>query len=374
MRFKGVAKVDKRTKNLVKRIKPGEIAIIDHKDIDEVSARGLIDARVKAVVNASRSISGKYPNQGPLALVRAGIILVDNVGKDVMTLEDGQEIVIEVGNVYLDDARIGSGQVLDEEIIKQLLVESEANYTTEVQKFIYNTMEYAQKEIDLIIKGIENPDLKTKFQGRHALIVVRGHDYKEDLSAIRSYIGEIKPVLVGVDGGADALLEAGYKPDIIVGDMDSVTDRALQCGAEIVVHAYVDGRAPGLERVRNLGIESVTVRAPGTSEDVAMLLAYQNEASLIVAVGTHSNVIDFLEKGRKGMGSTFLVRTKVGSILVDAKGVNKLYKSSLRPKHVAGIVLAALIPLAVIFFVSPVSHQFARLLVLRIKLIFSMFS
>jgi uncharacterized membrane-anchored protein len=180
--------------------------------------------------------------------------------------------------------------------------------------------------------------------------------------------------LVGVDGGADALLEAGYRPDIIVGDMDSVTDRALRCGAELVVQAYTDGRAPGLERINNLGIDSVVVRAPGTSEDVAMLLAYQNGAQLIVAVGTHSNVIDFLEKGRKGMASTFLVRTKIGSILVDAKGVNKLYKSSLRLKHVAGIVLAALIPLVVIFFVSPTSHQLARLLVLRIKLMLSMFS
>lgn len=374
MKVKGIAKVDKRTKNLVKRIQPQEIAVIDHKDIDEVSAKSLIEARVKAVVNANQSISGKYPNKGPLGLIQAGIILVDNVGKDVMSLEDGQEIIIEEGNVFLDGTQLGAGQILDEPIIKQMMENSEANYATEVQKFIYNTMEYAQKDIDLIVKGIENPELKTDFQDRHSLIVVRGHDYKEDLYAIQSYIREVKPVLVGVDGGADALLEFGYKPDIIVGDMDSVTDRALQCGAEIVVHGYMDGTAPGLERVQELGIDSVVVRAPGTSEDVAMLLAYQKGASLIVAVGTHSNVIDFLEKGRKGMGSTFLVRTKIGSILVDAKGVNKLYKSSLRPKHIVGIVLAALIPLTVIFFVSPVSRQFGRLLMLRLKLIFSVFT
>lgn len=374
MRIKGVVKVDKRTKNLVKRIKPQEIAVIDHQDIDEVSARGLIAARVKAVINASSSISGKYPNPGPLALVQAGIILVDAAGEDVMTLEDGQEILMDEGSIYCGSAKIGEGTILDQDTIKDLMQQSEANYTLEVQKFIYNTMEYAQKEIDIIVKGIENPELKTQFAGRHSLIVVRGHDYKEDLAAIQSYIEEVKPVLVGVDGGADALLEFGYKPDIIVGDMDSVTDRALRCGAEIVVHAYTDGRAPGLERVKNLGMDPVVVRAPGTSEDVAMLLAYQKGTQLIVAVGTHSNVIDFLEKGRKGMASTFLVRTKIGSILVDAKGVNKLYKSSLRLKHVAGIVLAALIPLAVIFFVSPESHQLARLLVLRIKIMLSMFT
>ena len=374
MKIKGTVRVDKRTKNLVKRIKPQQIAVIDHQDIDEVSARGLISARVRAVINASRSISGKYPNPGPLALVQAGIIMVDNAGSNVMTLEDDQEIFIDQGNIYLSDKKIAEGTILTEDTINFLMKESEENYTAEVQKFIYNTLDYAQKEIDIIVKGIENPPLRTQFEGHHSLIVVRGHDYKEDLAAIKSYIEEVKPVLVGVDGGADALLEAGYKPDMIVGDMDSVTDRALKCGAELVVHAYTDGRAPGLERIKNLGMDCVVVRAPGTSEDVAMMLAYQNGTQLIVAVGTHSNVIDFLEKGRKGMASTFLVRTKIGQILVDAKGVNKLYRSSLRLKHVAGIVLAALIPLTVIFFVSPVSHQLARLIVLRLKLMLSMFS
>lgn len=371
MKTKGLVKVDKRTKNLVKRINPYEIAVIDHEDIDEVSARGLIGARVKMVINASKSISGKYPNPGPLALVQSGIILVDNAGKNVMKLHDGDEIWVEDGMVYQGEALIGSGMVLDADFIKQLMKESEKNYTLEVEKFINNTLDYAKKEIDIIVKDIQVPELRTNLQNRHALIVVRGHDYKEDLHAIKSYIQEVKPVLIGVDGGADALLEAGYQPDIIVGDMDSVTDRALKSGAELIVHGYTDGRAPGLERVRNLGIECSVVKAPGTSEDVAMLLAYQKGSQLIVAVGTHSNVIDFLEKGRKGMASTFLVRTKIGSILVDAKGVNKLYKSSLRLKHVVGLVFAALIPLTVIFFVSPSTHQLARLLVLRIKLMLS---
>lgn len=371
MKIKGFVQVDKRTKNLVKRIKPNEIAVIDHQDIDEVSARGLIGARVRMVINASRSISGRYPNPGPLALIQAGINLVDNCGPKVMELADGEEVVVEDGLVFLKDVLIASGQVLDIDDVRNLMKESEKNYAVEVEKFVLNTLDYAKKEIDIIVKEIQVPVLKTTIQGRHTLIVVRGHDYKEDLNAIRSYIEEVKPVLIGVDGGADALLEAGYQPDIIVGDMDSVTDRALKSGAELIVHAYTDGRAPGLERVQNLGINCSVVKAPGTSEDVAMLLAYQKGTQLIVAVGTHSNVIDFLEKGRKGMASTFLVRTKIGSILVDAKGVNKLYKSSLRLKHVVGLVVAALIPLMVIFFVSPATHQLARLLVLRIKLMLS---
>ncbi|NLO89669.1 MAG: hypothetical protein GX088_04995 [Clostridia bacterium] len=369
MIINGIARVDKRTKNLVKRLQPNEIAIIDHQDIDEIAADSLIASKVKAVVNASESISGRYPNPGPLKIIEAGILLVDSVGKGIMEkIEEGQEITIISGDIYVGDKLIASGRILTLEEVKELMEESEENFNKELEKFIDNTLEYAKKEMKFILNGIEAPDLKTKFKGKHALIVVRGHDYKKDLKTIRSYIKEVKPVLVGVDGGADALLEAGYKPDIIVGDMDSVSDRALKCGAELVVHAYPDGRAPGLDRVRKLGIDAVVVRAPGTSEDLAMLLAYQKGAQLIVAVGTHSNVFDFLEKGRKGMASTFLVRVKVGSILVDAKGVNKLYKSSIKFRYLAGIIAAALIPFLVIFIVSPVTHQLARLIVLQIKL------
>jgi len=369
MIIKGTARVDRRTKNLVKRLQPNEIAVIDHQDIDEIAAESLVASKIKAVVNASESISGRYPNPGPLKIIKAGILLVDCAGKEIMEeIEEGQEITINSGNIYVGDKLIASGRILTLEKVKKLMEESEENFNKELERFIDNTLEYAKKEMKVILRGIEAPELKTNFKGKHTLIVVRGHDYKKDLKTIRSYIKEVRPVLVGVDGGADALLEAGYKPDIIIGDMDSVSDRALKCGAELVVHAYPDGRAPGLERVRKLGIDAVVVRAPGTSEDVAMLLAYQKGTQLIVAVGTHSNVFDFLEKGRKGMASTFLVRVKVGSILVDAKGVNKLYKSSIKFRYLAGIIAAALIPFLVIFIVSPVTHQLARLIVLQIKL------
>jgi len=372
MRIKGTVRVDKRTKDLIKRLNPGEIAVIDHKDIDEIAAQGLISSRVRAVVNAGPSISGKYPNPGPLAIVKAGIVLIDAVGNHVMEcIQEGQEIVLEKGSIYVEGRLVAAGNVLDVNQIKILMEKSEENFTQEVEKFIHNTMEYAKKEIDIIIKGIEVPELRTRFKNRHALVVVRGHGYKKDLQTIKSYIKDVQPILIGVDGGADALLDAGYLPHLIVGDMDSVSDRALRCGAELVVHAYPDGGAPGMARLNELGAICKVVKAPGTSEDVAMLMAYQEGAQLIAAVGAHSSVVDFLEKGRPGMASTFLVRTKIGSILVDAKGVNKLYRSSLRFWHVAGIVAAALIPFAVIFIVSPTTHQLARLIVLQIKLMLS---
>lgn len=257
---------------------------------------------------------------------------------------------------------------MDKNKIEELLNIGYDNIENELEGFIENTLEYAKKEKGLVTGKIPIPKTKTKIKDKHVLIVVRGRDYKMDLEAIKSYIDEVKPILIGVDGGGDALLEFGYIPHIVVGDMDSVTDKCLKSAKEIIVHAYPDGRAPGLQRVKDLGLEASIFPAPGTSEDIAFLLAYDNGADLIVAVGTHTNMIDFLEKGRSGMSSTFLVRLKVGSILVDAKGVNKLYHSSFKLKYVVGITIAALIPILVITFMHPLLRELLLLLKIRIRM------
>jgi uncharacterized membrane-anchored protein len=222
------------------------------------------------------------------------------------------------------------------------MVEARAGLHTQLEAFAANTMEYLLKERALLLDGVGVPDVRTDFTGRHALVVVRGYDYREDLAVLRPYIREFRPILVGVDGGADALLEAGYTPNVIVGDMDSVSDEALRCGAEVVVHAYADGHAPGLQRVQDLGISGVVFPAAGTSEDVALLLADEKGASLIVAVGTHATLVEFLDKGRQGMASTFLTRLRVGGKLVDAKGVSRLYRRRISGWSLVLLVLASL--------------------------------
>ena len=236
-------------------------------------------------------------------------------------------------------------------------------------RFVDNTLAYARKEVELIAGTVPVPPLKTRIEGRHALVVVRGFNYKEDLQAIRPYINEVRPVLIGVDGGADALREFGYRPDIVIGDMDSVSDQALREAKDVVVHAYPNGEAPGLKKVKELGIPAVTLPLPGTSEDVAMLLAYEKGARLIVAVGTHSNVLDFLEKGRRGMGSTFLVRLKVGAILVDAKGVSQLYRSRVKFRYLLQVVAAALLPFAAVVIISPSIRQLLRLIIIQFRVL-----
>ena len=359
----GVARLDRRTKDLTKRLRPGDIAIIDHVDIDRVSADALVTCRVAAVVNASKSISGRYPNLGPEILLAGGIPLVDDVGSDVFSaVREGDVVRLDEGTLYVEDRVVAKGVEQDAESITAAMAEARAGLHTQLEAFAANTMEYLLRERALLLDGVGVPAVRTEFSGRHALVVVRGYDYREDLATLRPYIREYRPILVGVDGGADALVEAGYTPDVIVGDMDSVTDQTLRCGAEVVVHAYADGRAPGLQRVQDLGVSGVVFPAAGTSEDVALLLADEKGASLIVAVGTHATLVEFLDKGRQGMASTFLTRLRVGGKLIDAKGVSRLYRSRISTLSLVFLVLSTLAAMTAAVAVSHAGRAYSDLL------------
>jgi uncharacterized membrane-anchored protein len=349
----GPARLDKRTKNLVKRLRPGDVAVIDHLDIDRVAAETLVEKAPVAVVNAAQSITGRYPNAGPTVLVEAGIPLLDAAGPAVFELAEGTQVEVDPdGVVRADGNEVARGEWLQPEDVRKRVDAAKDNLATALEDFTLNTLSYVRRDRDLLLEGLEVPALKTRLRDRHVLVVVRGHDYKKDLSTLRAYIQEFRPALIGVDGGADALLEVGLKPDVILGDMDSVTNEALTSGAEIVVHAYPDGRAPGKERVEALGLEPLVLPGAGTSEDMAMLLAYESDCDLIVAVGSHASMVEFLDKGRPGMASTFLTRLKVGPKLVDAKGVNRLYRQGVRRSDLMFLVVAALAAMLVISIVA----------------------
>lgn len=340
-------RVDRRTKDLTKRLQPGEIAVIDHADLDRVSAEALIACRPAAVVNAATSITGRYPNVGPQLLVDAGIPLLDHAGAEVMSLQEGTIAHLDDADLRVGAHVVASGELLTPETVATAMAAAREGMSQQIERFAENTLEFMRREKDLLFDGVGVPDIRTDLDGRHALIVVRGYHYKEDLEILSHYIREYRPVVIGVDGGADALLEARVRPHLIVGDMDSVSDAALRCGAEIIVHAYRDGHAPGLERVRGLGIEPVVFPATGTSEDVAMLLADDKGATLIVAVGTHATLDEFLDKGRSGMASTFLTRLRVGSKLVDAKGVSRLYRQRISGWSVLLMLVAGILAVGV---------------------------
>jgi len=358
----GTARLDRRTKSLTKRLRPGDIAVIDHVDLDRVSADALVACRVAAVVNAAPSISGRYPNLGPEILMAAGIPLLDSVGSEVFAaVREGDTLRVDGDRLYAGDDVIAVGALQTMESVGAAMAEARAGLAVQLEAFAANTMEYLKRERDLLLDGVGVPEIRTDLAERHVLIVVRGYDYRQDLAALRPYIRDYRPVLVGVDGGADALIEAGYRPELIVGDMDSISDDALRCGAEVIVHAYPDGRAPGLARVQDLGVDAGVFPAAGTSEDVAMLLADEKGAKLIVAVGTHATLEEFLDKGRAGMASTFLTRLRVGGKLVDAKGVSRLYRSRIKTSSLLLLVVTTFFTLMVAIALSTPGQIYLKL-------------
>ena len=369
----GIARLGKRTKRLVKRLGRGDIAIIDHLDLDRVSAEDLIACGVEAVVNAAHSSSGRYPNAGPLLLVQAGIHLVDASGVPLFDLvEDGDHLVIRDGEILRNGNVLARGDVQDPETVQALTDQRRREIGEALEAFAENTVQHMVQERELLTGKLELPQFATDFRDRTALVVVRGVDHQRDIQALRPYIRDVRPALVGVDGGANALIEEGYKPDMIVGDMDSATEATLRCGAELVVHAYPDGRAPGREAVERLGLPYKVVPAPATSQDVAMLIAAEKGASLIVSVGSHFNLVEFLDKNRAGMSSTFLTRLRIGEILVDAKGVSRLYKPQPGSSPVLLVLAMGLLVLVAVVLATPGLREVADLLWLKLRVLLGM--
>jgi uncharacterized membrane-anchored protein len=352
--YTGQARLDRRTKHLVRRLSADDIAIIDHADLDRVSAEELLESGVRVVVNVADSQTGRFPNPGPLLLVRGGVRLIDAPGADLFEkVDDGELLTIRGANLFRNGTRLAAGRELRADELADALREQRGRVTDALETFAENTMRYLREEGRLLSEGIGFPALETRFRDRHALVVVRGPGHKRDLRIVRPYIRDFRPVLVAVDGGADALREVGLKPDVIVGDMDSVSDEALRCGAELLVHAYPDGGAPGAARLRRLGVPFEHIAAPGISEDIALLLAHDKGAELIVAVGTHFNLVEFLERDREGMASTFVTRLKVGEVLVDAKGVSRLVSRQVGIWPLVGFAAAGVAAIVVAVLVSP---------------------
>ncbi len=359
----------RRTKHLVKRLHPGDIAVIDHLNIDRIAAEELIDAGVAAVLNASLSSDGRYPNAGPLMLAHAGVCLVDAPEADLFELlKDGDRLRIDGGTVLIGNEEVLRGRVLTAPDLERQLEEQRERIDEALAEFAENTVEHVRQETDILTGSIDFPPIRASFRDRQVLIVVRGDRHRRDLKALRAYIRDMRPLIVAVDGGANGLLEAGMKPDVIFGDMDSASDEALACGAELIVHAYPDGGAPGCERLVEMELRHSVVPAAGTSEDVAMLMAYEKGAELIVSVGAHFNLVEFLDRKRGGMSSTFLTRLRIGEKLVDAKGVSRLYQpaSALRPALL--FVLAFLVLLTILVITSPALNDVFELFWLKVRI------
>ncbi|MGH3758654.1 putative cytokinetic ring protein SteA [Actinophytocola sp.] len=357
----GVARVDRRTGDLLRRVSAGEVVVLDQVDLDRATADALVDAEVAAVVNAAPSISGRFPNLGPEIIVAAGIVLVDGVGPEVLrAVKEGSRLRVHEGGVFVGEKEVGRGTEQTIESIADLMIEAKAGMSAQLEAFSANTIEFLRRERTLILDGVGVPELHANLQHRQVLIVAPGHGHAEDLRKLKQYIAEHRPVLVGVDAGADTLHDSGYKPDVIVGDPDRLSTETLRSGAEVVVPAHMDGHAPGLERVQDLGIGAVTFPASGNAEDLALLLADTHGASLVVTIGFQATLSEFLDRGRSGSNpSTFLTRLKLGSKIVDGKVVAALHRSRVSLGAVVVLVLAALVAVAVALAVSGVGVAYA---------------
>jgi len=366
----GPVRLGRKTKLLTKRLHQGEVAVIDHRDLDRVSGEDLVAAGVVAVLNCRPSSTGRYPNMGPMLLTQAGVTLVDLPDDTLFDrLKDGQAVEIRGGDVLRGGEVIASGELQSPESVQAATDQRRAEIGEALEAFARNTVEHMVEERELLSGRIDLPRFDTSFQDRQTLIVVRGVHHERDLRALRPYIRDMRPVLVGVDGGANAILEAGYRPDMIVGDMDSASEPTLKCGAELVVHAYTDGTAPGRDLLESLGVPYKTVAAPGTSQDIAMLIAAEKGADLIVSVGSQFNLVEFLDKNRRGMSSTFLTRLRLGEILVDAKGVSRLYRPQPGIGPVFFVAVVGLIALLGVVLVTPGLKEVADLLWLKLQLL-----
>jgi uncharacterized membrane-anchored protein len=359
----GVARVDRRVDVLLRRVSPGDIAVLDQVDLDRRTADALVAAGVVGVVNAAPSISGRFPNLGPEALIASGVALVDRADLAVMQIKDGTRLRLHGGVIYAREKELARGTEQTANSIADLMIEAKSGLSAQLEAFSANTIEFLRHERSLIIDGVGVPDVDIPIRDREVLVVAAGYDHDADLAALKRFIREYQPVLIGVEAGADTLMAAGHRPHLIVGDPTRVETGTLKSGAGVVVPAHPDGHAPGLEQVQDLGIGAVTFRSLSNPEDLALLLAEAHGAKLVITVGFQATLHEFLDRGRSGSNpSTLLTRLRLGGKVVDGKAVAALYRGRVSAGAMLLIVLAALIAVVAALLVSDVGGAYVSLI------------
>ena len=359
----GTARVDRRTRLLLPRLRPGDVAVLDHVDLDRATAQALVDAEVAAVVNAAPMISGRYPNLGPQVLVDAGVPVVDGIGAaGLAAIGDGRTVRLHDGSLYVEEELLASGRIVDADLVAAELDAARAGLVTQLETFTHNSTEFLRREQDLLLHGRGVPRLSTRIGGRPVVVVVRGHEHERELAEIGPYLREQNPVLVGVGGGADALRAAGFKPDVVVldahaEDTELPSAKILKDARDVVVRTDRGAGRAHVESLERLGVRPLVFESAATPEDAALILADAAEAAVIIGVGMHATLDEFLDRQRSGLASTYLTRLKVGPRLVDAAAVPYLYSGRVRPWHLLLVMLAGLVALAAAISVTPVGQD-----------------
>ncbi|MFC4785211.1 putative cytokinetic ring protein SteA [Nocardioides sp. MAHUQ-72] len=359
----GTARVERRTRSLLPRLRAGDIAVLDQLDMDRATAQALVDTGVVAVVNASPMISGRYANLGPELLADAGVLLVDGIGLEGLgAVKDGSRVRLHEGTVLVEDEPVASGREVDGDAVRAEMAQARTGLATQLETFTHNTTEFLRREEDLLLHGRGLPRVSTSIEGRPVVVVVAGPDHAAQLRAVRAYVREQQPVLIGVERGAEILREAGHRPDIVV--LDARTDeadrpsaRTLRGARDVVVRVDRGGDRSATEQLERLGVRPLRLETGATAEDAALVLADSAAPSVIVGVGLHATLDEFLDRQRPGLASTYLTRLKLGPRLVDADAVPRLYSGRVRPRHLYLVMLAGLLALAVAISVTPVGGE-----------------
>lgn len=353
----GVARVSRTvgdSGDVVARLRPGEIAVIDQIDLDRRTARQLLTARAGAVVNAATSSTGRYPNLGPATLVEAGVPLLDQVGRDLLAeVRDGDRLRLHGGTLYRGEQRIGIGIEQTAETVQQAQQQARDGMVTQLEAVAAGAIEHLRTEHELFLEGVGVPTVRTRFARRHAVVVTGNPDSRQELRNLRVYLRDHDPVLIGVDEGADVLLAAGRRPDLVLGRLDTVSEDALRCGAELVAHADRHGDGPAADRLERLGLSAVRFDSIARPEALAMLLARTAGAELVVVVGAPATLLEFLDTGSTKVASVFLTRMALTGRVVDARGLARMRRSSPPGWGVALLFLASVIALLTAVLLTP---------------------
>ncbi|MDN5893072.1 MAG: putative cytokinetic ring protein SteA [Nocardioides sp.] len=362
----GTVRVERRARNLVPRLQPGDIAVLDHLDLDRTTAQQFVDAEVVAVVNASRFVSGRYPALGATILIDAGILLVDGIGPEALSaLKDGRNARLHQDGLFDGEDELARGDVLDDDRLTAELGEARSGMISQLESFTHNSTEFLRQEQELFLHDKGAPRLGTRLRDRPVVVVVPGPDHAEELKGIKAYLREQKPVLIAVDRGADALLAAGHAPDVIVltsplstgRESVDVSAKALRAAKDVVLVVDRGSGTTPTDSLERMGVRSLRFETGATTEDAALVLGFLGHASLIVGVGVHTSLDDFLDRQRGGLSSTFLTRLKVGAQLVDARAIPALYSGRVRLWQVLLVLLVGLLAVAAAIAVTPVGQD-----------------
>lgn len=358
----GTARVGRRVRDLAGRIAPGDVVVLDHADLDRASAQVLVDAEVAAVVNATRFVSGRYPPLGPELLASAGVGMVDGIGAaGLAAVRDGARVRVDNGAVHLGDGQVVRGRDVPPSLVELETRAARAGMTSQLETLTHNAAEMLRREQDLLLHGRGVPRVSAPMTDRSVVVAVEGHGWESELAAVTTFVREQQPVLVAVDGAADALREAGLRPAVVVVDGRSGAElpsgKTLKAASDVVVVVDPGTGRTAVEALERMGIRPVRFETSVTTEDAALLLADAADAALVVGVGLHATLAELLDRERGGLASTYLTRLKLGPRLVDADAVPRLYAGRVRPHHLFLVMLAGLVALTIAVGTTPVGQE-----------------